>query len=92
MNTTLWISFLQAVLSVIANHALPQSKRDNALGYVALLGAMVNAGTDLNTALKALTERVQRQDPIADEEFTALQTRSDVAHAAIQADAPSDAE
>ncbi len=84
MNFQLAMAFLQAVLGVVSNTTLSQGKKDNALAYVGLLGALVQAGTDVNKALAELTERVKTHEPITDAELDTLKARSDKAHSEIQ--------
>lgn len=84
MQASLWLSFIQAILGVFVNTSLPQSKRENALAYLGLLGTLIDAGHNVSEALTALTARVQSDDPITAEEWELLKARSDAAHKTIQ--------
>lgn len=84
MDLTLLLAFLQAVLGVVSNNTLSQSKKDQALGYFALIAQIVRAKGDVNRALTLVTERIASGEPISDADFDALKTRSDKAHEQIQ--------
>lgn len=84
MDFSIMFAFLQAVLGVVSNNSLSQGKKDTALAYLGLAGAVVQAGTKVNEGLLVLTTRVQTGDPISEDEWISLRTRSDVAHTTIQ--------
>lgn len=84
MDISLFLAFLQAVLGVVSNQTLSQGKKDTALSYLGLLGEIIKANADVNTALVKLTERINSGEALTDDDFESLKQRSDEAHRQIQ--------
>jgi len=84
MDLPLLFAFLQAVLGVVSNNTLSQSKKDSALSYLALLGEVVKAKGKINDALKLLTDRINSGEALTEADFESLKARSDKAHKTIQ--------
>lgn len=89
MDLTLLLGFLRAVLGVVSNNAMLPSRKEQTLNYLNVVGQIVQANGNVNEALKLITDRIQSNESIADEEFADLQKRSDEAHKQIQEEDPS---